>query len=48
LIPEADRAAMGKAEAIVLSCTGWPTLDLIPDLRWELGKPVLCCNLAIG
>jgi maleate cis-trans isomerase len=48
LIPEAGRAAMGKAEAMVLSCTGWPTLDLIPDLRRESGKPVLSYNLAIG
>lgn len=48
LIPEAGRAAIGKAEAIVLSCTGWPTLDLIPDLQRESGKPVLSSNLAIG
>jgi maleate cis-trans isomerase len=32
----------------VLSCIGWPTLDLIPDLRRDLGKPILSSNLAIG
>jgi len=40
LIPEAGRAAIGEAKAIVLSYTGWPTLDLVPDLQRELGKPV--------
>jgi maleate isomerase len=48
LIPQAGRAAIGEAEAIVLSCTGWPTLDLIPELQRDLGKPVLSSNLAIG
>jgi maleate isomerase len=48
LITDVSHAAMGEAEAIVLSCTGWPTLDLIPDLQHDLGKPVLSSNLAIG
>ena len=48
LIPEAGHAAIAEAEAIVLSCTGWPTLDLIPDLQRDLGKPVLSSNLAIA
>jgi maleate isomerase len=48
LIPEAGHAAIDKAEAIVLSCTGWPTLDLIQDLYRDLGKPVLSSNSAIG
>ena len=48
LISQAGRAAIGEAEAIVLSCTGWPTLDLIPDLQRDLGKPVLSSNLAIA
>jgi maleate isomerase len=48
LIPQAGHAAIGEAEAIVLSCTGWPTLDLISDLQRDLGKPVLSSNLAIG
>jgi maleate isomerase len=48
LILDAGHAAIGEAEAIVLSCTGWPTLDLIADLQRDLGKPVLSSNLAIG
>lgn len=48
LIPEINHAAIDEAEAIVLSCTGWPTLGLIQDLRQDLGKPVLSSNLAIG
>lgn len=48
LIRQAGHAAIGEAEAIVLSCTGWPTLDLIPALQRDLGKPVLSSNLAIG
>ena len=48
LIPQAGHAAIGEAEAIVLSCTGWPTLDLIPELQRDLGKPILSSNLAIG
>ena len=48
LIRDVGRAAIGEAEAIVLSCTGWPTLDLIPKLQQDLGKPVLSSNLAIG
>lgn len=37
-----------EADAVVLSCTGWPTLDLIPDLQRIAGRPVLSSNLAIG
>jgi maleate isomerase len=48
LIREAGRAAIAEAEAVVLSCTGWPTLDLIPELQRDLGKPVISSNLAIG
>jgi maleate isomerase len=43
-----DRAAIGGADAVVLSCTGWPTLGLIPALEHELGRPVISSNLAIG
>jgi len=39
---------MGKAEAIVLSCTGWPTFGLIRALRRRLGKPVISSNLAMA
>jgi maleate isomerase len=48
LIGKVGCAAMDTAEAIVLSCTGWPTFDLIPELQKELGKPVISSNLAIG
>lgn len=48
LIARVSRAAIDEADAIVLSCTGWPTVDLIPELRRSLGKPVVSSNLAIG
>lgn len=48
LIEKVGCAAIDEAEAIVLSCTGWPTLDLIPELQKDLGKPVISSNLAIG
>jgi maleate isomerase len=41
-------ASVREADAIVLSCTGWPTLDLIPELRRLLGRPVISSNMAIG
>lgn len=43
-----SRAAMDQADAIVLSCTAWQTVDLIPGLQQDLGKPVISSNLAIG
>lgn len=48
LIGKVSCAAMDEAEAIVLSCTGWPTIDLIPELQKNAGKPVISSNLAIG
>jgi len=41
-------AVIGDADAVVLSCTGWPTLSLIPKLEHDLGRPVISSNLAIG
>jgi maleate isomerase len=41
-------AVISNADAVVLSCTGWPTLSLIPELERELGRPVVSSNLAIG
>ena len=41
-------AVIRNADAVVLSCTGWPTLGLIPELEHELGRPVISSNLAIG
>jgi len=48
LIGKVSDEALGKAEAIVLSCTGWPTLGLIRPLRRRLGKPVISSNLAMA
>ena len=48
LIGTVSDEAMGKAEAIVLSCTGWPTFGLIRALRRRLGKPVISSNLAMA
>jgi maleate cis-trans isomerase len=35
-----------NAEAILVSCTDFPSLSLIPELEKELGKPVISSNLA--
>lgn len=48
LLGSVNRASVGKADAVVLSCTGWPTLDLIPELEKDLDRPVISSNLAIG
>jgi len=48
LIGKISDEAMGKAEAIVLSCTGWPTFGSIRALQRELGKPVISSNLAMA
>jgi len=48
LIGKVSHEAMGKAEAIVLSCTGWPTFGSIRALRKCLGKPVISSNLAMA
>jgi len=40
-------AAIEKAEGIVLSCTGWRTQEVIPELERRLGKPVISSNLAM-
>ncbi len=40
----ARRADTTEAQALFLSCTNLRTLDLIPDLEEELGKPVLAAN----
>lgn len=36
------------ADAVVLSCTGWNTLGLLPELERELGTPVLSSNVAMA
>ncbi len=42
------RTVISNADAVVLSCTGWPTLGLITELEQDLGRPVISSNLAIG
>lgn len=43
-----DQTALRDADAVVLSCTGWPTIDLIPEMQQNLGKPVISSNTAIA
>lgn len=44
-IPTPDLSA---AEAVVLSCTAWPTRDAIARLQAMLGVPVVSSNLALA
>lgn len=39
-------ADVPEAQALVVSCTDFPTLDAIPRLEAELGKPVVSSNTA--
>ena len=39
---------LADAQAIVLSCTGWPTLGLLSGLEGKFGIPVLSSNLAMA
>lgn len=48
LVAGTDPRALADAEALVLSCTGWPTLDVIPRLEQGLGMPVISSNLAMA
>ena len=41
-----DEAAR-EAQAIVLSCTGWPTYENVSPLQRRFGRPVISSNLAI-
>jgi maleate isomerase len=42
-----DKAAR-EAQAIVLSCTGWPTYDRVSALQQRFARPVISSNLAIA
>ena len=44
LAREVDRA---DAQAVFLSCTALPTIDVIAELERELGKPVISSNIAV-
>jgi maleate isomerase len=48
LMGRVDPAAVATADAVVLSCTGWPTLGLVPELEAATGRPVLTSNLALA
>ena len=48
LVRSVGRGAISDADAVVLSCTGWPTLSVIAELEQSLDRPVVSSNLAIG
>ncbi|MFJ6574179.1 hypothetical protein ACIQNU_42990 [Streptomyces sp. NPDC091292] len=48
LVRQIPGDAVGSAEAVVLSCTGWHTLPVITQLEHNFGKPVLSSNLAMA
>ncbi len=48
LLDLVDLATLTQADALVLSCTGWPTLSLVPELEATLGLPVFSSNLAVA
>jgi maleate isomerase len=48
LIGKVGDEVMRKSEAIVLSCTGWPTFGSVRALQQRLGKPVISSNLAMA
>jgi maleate isomerase len=48
LARRADTRAVEEAQAIVLSCTGWPTWGLEKVLAQTYGKKVVSSNLAVA
>ena len=48
LLATVDPSAVGAAEAIVLSCTAWPTLAAVCELEGRLGRPVISSNIAMA
>lgn len=48
LVSGIDPHGLAEAEALVLSCTGWHTLGVIPRLEQDLGLPVISSNLAMA
>jgi maleate isomerase len=48
LIGQIDQTELAHAQAIVLSCTGWPTLSLLADFEDTFGMAVLSSNLAMA
>lgn len=47
LVARLGAAALITADVLVLSCTGWHTLGLVPELEATTGLPVLSSNLAM-
>lgn len=48
LVRQVGAQAIEEAQAIVLSCTGWPTFGLVADLQRRFGRDVISSNLAIA
>lgn len=53
IAPDAIRQAVRQADhpqadALFVSCTAMPVLQMIPELEAQLGKPVLTSNQALG
>lgn len=48
LLDQIDRAVLSDVDAVVLSCTGWPTLGLIVGAEDALGVPVISSNVAMA
>jgi maleate isomerase len=48
LIGQIGQTEFARAQAIVLSCTGWPTLGFLADLEDVFGMAVLSSNLAMA
>lgn len=48
LVTDLGKTSLAEADAVVLSCTGWPTGTVIRTLRRRIRKPVISSNLAIA
>ncbi|MFF4189098.1 hypothetical protein ACFYZ9_38505 [Streptomyces sp. NPDC001691] len=48
LLQQPPNNTVRQADAVVLSCTGWHTLAVLPELQREWGRPVLSSNLAMA
>ncbi len=47
LVYSVDAAGRSRADAVVLSCTAWPTIDATAFLQHELQIPVVSSNLLL-
>jgi maleate isomerase len=48
LIARMGQIGLARAQAIVLSCTGWPTLGVLAELEDTFGMAALSSNLAMA